>query len=540
MPRQTTPGAVLTQANSKKRALSEDEDSDASPEIKRPRRSVDNTPTGRDKKKRQKKKRKKSSVVAPISTVSVNSSTTRDPPSSRPSSAKGKYKASSEPPDDDVGGNTESGDREEEADPSSATIARLNQEFKAQSAVLKKHELLLAQLVQSLTCQICLDALYKPYSLSPCGHVVCYNCLVQWFTTEPDEEHAHEYPLPRKKTCPHCRARIRDRPAEAWSIKDMVVGLVKSDLVPTFSGLPPPPPQLPGQGLNNEDVPKDPWHNIFHYPHQHPGFHPLMHNGEQPSVEDMGMLDLEDGGIYRCLDCMNEIWDGVCTSCHRVYPGHQAGPDFANMFDDGESLDDGDGDEDEQLFFPHWFPMHVNLEDEDESHRDLSEDEEGGYDSFIDDDEDDVNGSQHAAEIIEIADSDDDDDVHYLPPRRRVPRFVEINSSDYEVEGENYRSPSGSPPPIRAGSRRAPNHPNSSNRRLERNVVVISDDSEGEDSDEPEPVQSSGNRRTHLDEEDSEDEPDPNHGGGGWDDFDEVRHHAEYEGEYSENDDYSD
>jgi hypothetical protein len=55
----------------------------------------------------------------------------------------------------------------------------------------------------------------------------------------------------------------------------------------------------------------------------------------------MGMYDAEDGGIYRCIECMNEIWDGVCTGCQRIYPGHQ-------VEDDGEDVDLS-GDDDDSL-----------------------------------------------------------------------------------------------------------------------------------------------------------------------------------------------
>lgn len=55
----------------------------------------------------------------------------------------------------------------------------------------------------------------------------------------------------------------------------------------------------------------------------------------------MGMYDAEDGGIYRCLDCMHEIWGGECTSCHRVYAGHAR---FDQDNDDYDSEDGSDGE----------------------------------------------------------------------------------------------------------------------------------------------------------------------------------------------------
>lgn len=41
---------------------------------------------------------------------------------------------------------------------------------------------------------------------------------------------------------------------------------------------------------------------------------------------ELGFLDREDGNIYRCLDCMHEIWETRCSNprCLRDYPAHAA------------------------------------------------------------------------------------------------------------------------------------------------------------------------------------------------------------------------
>ncbi|KAJ7481499.1 hypothetical protein FB451DRAFT_1364700 [Mycena latifolia] len=461
--RQTTPSAnpvVLAPTNSLKRALSEDADSD-SPDPKKIKLKSDNTPQSKDKKKRKKKK-KKTPVVIPLELPIANatpasSHTVLLSPTPTPSrismtmtAAKGKRKATSAPPAPPFPAPAESGGEEEEepkeplqlsdaAESPSATIARLTQELSAQSTLLKKHESTLAQFNQSLTCQVCLDLLHKPYALAPCGHIACYNCLVAWFTSEPDEPHFAVGP--RKKTCPHCRATVKERPVEVWSIKDMVAGLLRSGLVSGLSATPPPSLALPGPPPAAE-APPDPWHNIFRFPHQHPRFHPPPPlGGEQPSVADMGMLDMEDGGVYRCLDCMHEIWDGVCTSCHRVYPGHRA------PYDDDGALDgmfEGDSDEDEEgMFWPMALgmgPMPLPLpfegawwdgaDSDDGSGGD--EDEDGdGEDSFIDDGEEDPR-------IVEINDDEDEHRTSSPPLRgthgRRVPRITLLSSDDEQEE----------------------------------------------------------------------------------------------------------
>ncbi|KAF7319538.1 RING-type domain-containing protein [Mycena chlorophos] len=499
--RQATPGAVLSTTNSRKRALShesDDDESDVNVETKKVKRATENTPNSRDKKKRKRKKRK-TSVVAPISTSTVGTpAAARESPPPRPSSAKGKRKASSEPPARPVEDEKEAEavDEAEIEDSSVATITRLNEELSAKTALVQKHETLLAQLTQSLTCQVCLDPLHKPYSLSPCGHIACYNCLVQWFTSEPEDQ--HEGMPPRPKTCPHCRARIRERPAEAWAIKDLVAGLVKSGLVEGISQGPPPAPELPGPPPEDENGPADPWHNIFRFQHQHPRFQPRLRNGEPARVEDMGMLDNEDGGVYRCLDCMHEIEDGICSSCHRVYPGHHL-PDFADMFSD----DDEDFDDD--MLIPRWFPMPIDFEggdfgydmddeDDDESHRDLDEDDGYGG-SFIDDGSD---VGERAADIIEIIESDDE-----RPPRRRVqPRFIELDDEDEDDEPrlvDDHDRPS-SPAPIPPVRRPLPGR---SNR-----IVVISDSEEEDEPPIERPLHAHRRSIWSDDEQEQEDEED--------------------------------
>lgn len=153
------------------------------------------------------------------------------------------------------------------------------------------------------------------------------------------------------------------------------------------------------------------------------------------------MLDMEDGGVYRCLDCMHEIWDGICTACNRVYPGHQVDTPFG----EGEMFDDSDGDE-EPHFWPHFagpFEGEVLMpipgtwwnESGDEDEESEAHDAEDGYDSFIDDDDE----GHAAAAIIEIDDSDSEHDntprrTHHGRRAAPVNRRIAILSSDDEDE----------------------------------------------------------------------------------------------------------
>jgi len=145
----------------------------------------------------------------------------------------------------------------------------------------------------------------------------------------------------------------------------MVAAFVRSEL----TDLPAPaaevdPPPAADNGRDNND----PWRNVFRrvgarnnygaYMYNHllppqpdPNHYGLPQapggagpNGGEADRQQMGWFDMEDGGIYRCVDCYHEIWEGVCASCNRRYPGH-------NYLDDDDDddirFDDSDDDDED-------------------------------------------------------------------------------------------------------------------------------------------------------------------------------------------------
>ncbi|KAF5384149.1 hypothetical protein D9615_003265 [Tricholomella constricta] len=235
-------------------------------------------------------------------------------------------------------------------------IARLKQELATQSLLLGRHQSQLTQVHQALTCQICLD---KPFALAPCGHIVCHGCLVRWFTApenpvlHPLEEpiRAPGVPQPshvlKKKKCPICRAQVieglgHQRHGRRHRARS---GLIE---------LPAPLPDLSSASEASTSAGADPWRNIFRR-HTHNRFSdifaprlpryvndPTVAGGvREGGLEELGMYDAEDGGIYRCIDCMHEIWDGVCSRCHREYPGHRRGGDEDDDDEDEDDVEEG-------------------------------------------------------------------------------------------------------------------------------------------------------------------------------------------------------
>ncbi|THH31825.1 hypothetical protein EUX98_g2349 [Antrodiella citrinella] len=390
---------------------------------------------------------------------------------------------------------------------SSATIVDLQTQLTAQQT-------LLSTLLSPLTCRVCLYLMNRPFALAPCGHVVCYTCLVSWFSAPPQHAAPDQDPLPepeapngngnaqadnephendpvlpplrlnrnsairRKKTCPHCRAVVRERPVEVWSVKEMVASVTKSGLVQDKDLIGPATPDPPAS--------EDPWKDIFPAvarPHAGIGHGGEIIDGDLPAglVHDlMGFQDLEDGGVYRCVDCLHEIFDGLCSHCHREYEGHMPHWGFDGS---GSESDDYLSMEEDMRMQPAGigrlgvnFLRAINAigriggrGDEGEGDEEGSEGSYGG--SFIDDDE----------IIISDEEVDDDSDVQVLAhpgpalqnaPRRRRgqarfgPTSAIVISDDEEEQDEGD----------------APNMPAPSRRRV-RDEIVISDDEDAESDD---------------------------------------------------------
>ncbi|KAJ2790377.1 E3 ubiquitin ligase, partial [Coemansia helicoidea] len=92
-----------------------------------------------------------------------------------------------------------------------------------------------AQIAEALQCSICLDTFGHPHSLA-CGHTFCQECLLQW--------------LAQSKQCPTCRAPVRQRPAVAFAVCDVI----RCVHPPGGGG-----EQLPGASQADDD----PWASLF-------------------------------------------------------------------------------------------------------------------------------------------------------------------------------------------------------------------------------------------------------------------------------------
>ncbi|KAI0705205.1 hypothetical protein BC835DRAFT_1314955 [Cytidiella melzeri] len=121
-------------------------------------------------------------------------------------------------------------------------------------AELKKSSDMVTTVESNLCCQICMELMLKPYGLSPCGHVLCLNCLQEWFrsTSPGDEDMDDDGPsavLSRKKTCPVCRSAVFHRPIPLFVLKAIATAFDKAKSGSSRQSSP------PHDG--------DPWYGIF-------------------------------------------------------------------------------------------------------------------------------------------------------------------------------------------------------------------------------------------------------------------------------------
>ncbi|KAL3417863.1 ring finger domain protein [Phlyctema vagabunda] len=195
-----------------------------------------------------------------------------------------------------------------------------NLEVAADASIKNKTELAalfksdLAGIKSLVTCSICDQLLYEPWTLS-CGHTYCYSCLCNWFGL-----HRH------KKTCPECRARIKEIPAPAFIIKQMVEIFTKQ------TELMPPDESVEQHNMKRHeemaDVERD----------RRNGNEGLF-KGVFPKNRAELRFDDEDG-VFRCTYCGNEHAGGpLCEVCGAEIDEEDMG-DFSGV--DEDDLDEDD------------------------------------------------------------------------------------------------------------------------------------------------------------------------------------------------------
>ncbi|KAF5383547.1 hypothetical protein D9615_003742 [Tricholomella constricta] len=270
------------------------------------------------------------------------------------------------------------------------TLAKNEQEKQVQAlkAKVEKKEELITTIDLSLQCQICMDLLYRPYALSPCGHILCMHCLQEWFRKappsaddsdmDPNEQDDPHYILTRTKSCPCCRAVVTRRPVPVFVVKAVVTALAKYKMgAGGTAGVPSRRSPSPDQ--------EDPWRGLFESSGD---------EGDEDGDEDEGDLGSSDedevyedaiewamqglhGGLHGELAHRLAInrrrymlrYDDDDDSVSASGSGSEEDVDEDEDEDDGEegdSLDEDGSDVYENVFVPaQWEPPRVTVDPED-------------------------------------------------------------------------------------------------------------------------------------------------------------------------------
>lgn len=158
----------------------------------------------------------------------------------------------------------------------------------------------LSAVEEALNCQICACVMHKPYALSPCGHVCCLGCLQEWFQSQRESDEDDGGPRNRK-TCPHCRAKIRSRPVQVFVVKAVVeaLGIEPEEEAALAPGTSP-------AGASASALSDDPWAGIFA---------DVDENDEDEEVEDY-YIGHDDDDLDVCEACGADFdLDGYCIGC---------------------------------------------------------------------------------------------------------------------------------------------------------------------------------------------------------------------------------
>ena len=366
---------------------------------------------------------------------------------------------------------------------------------------------------QLITCKMCYRFLYEPYGLS-CGHTYCYSCLAQWMCNS--------------KTCPDCRAKVKDQPTPSFLVREMVrVFAARSELLPDgetseeHTKMAKEEAELVAKDRNNEDTMLG---GLFRGRFRKGSrFHPVH------AIRD------DSDNVWRCPSCMEEVEDGRCGRCNlRV---HTDGHDDHSGSSDSDDLDseidgsledmDHDGDVDlgldgagfdtdgfddtssdrsghpPDIGLGYDFGPDINLRihDFDFDSEDDSLDQD--LDGFVDDEvhyEDDttIDGTEDEAQTtpaqpraspqrrrpraaVVISDDDDSDDVEEVAgPRRVVPtyrRFDEASSAGASRDTDDSEDESDDEPISNSQRNR---------RQAGRQRPITVDDSDEEEAEDEE------------------------------------------------------
>lgn len=348
---------------------------------------------------------------------------------------------------------------------------------------------------QLITCNICQRFMYEPYALS-CGHTYCYSCLAEWMGKN------------HKKTCPDCRTNVKQEPTPAFLIKEMVLIFVNRT-------------QLLPDGETSEE-------------HQ-----TLAREEAEILSKDRNDTDERQGGLFkgtfsraaarsiialhdtsdhvdRCPNCLHEVEDGWCLTCHvRVRASDSDSDDGTDSDGDSDMTEELDMDlEAHDMTGEHMGPWQVDghpMYDVSSESDDSDEDDEDDHDltGFIEDEvrwESDADEPDYSFEAVDFEDT---------PQMQRTAPAVASDVSDSDDDSDGMQ-------PVRR--RRLVNRRSAPSST--RATVTITSDSDEDDSEDEAPHVPSNSQRARGRIFESDDEASSDAAPSGSDSEDTTHHDA--------------
>ncbi|KAN0059651.1 E3 ubiquitin ligase [Thecaphora frezii] len=350
-------------------------------------------------------------------------------------------------------------------------IEFLKKELATKNELITSQRSTISHIYHQCTCTICLELVWRPFILAPCGHTFCVVCLKSWFTKPlekegdlpghlNDEERQREVQrrtLKRKKTCPACRTELACAPVEIWLVKGMLEKLESSAKVVGASGSGFTDEALTSLEIakaRGDDLPSGTklWEDIF--------------DGRGPRR----VLYDEGDGVRRCGECASEIWDGMCSN-------PACGMEYSDLSDDEYASDVMPPPDN---LYGHYAnptgrrPRNARYDPDDFSRSEDSQfsDSEDDMRSFIEDDIEDERGDRDRSRDRDREDDDDEDDEDeegedddgFIAGPRRVYRNDGDDPIEISDDDEQYRVREGS------GRRR------SEGRRASHESIASTDD----------------------------------------------------------------
>ncbi|MCJ1394751.1 hypothetical protein MMC18_007631 [Xylographa bjoerkii] len=168
-----------------------------------------------------------------------------------------------------------------------------------------------------VSCRVCVRPMYEPYTIS-CGHTFCYSCLAQWFQNHKSN-----------KTCPDCRATVKQQPAPAYLVREMAqIFVARAELMPV------------GETTEEHLTAKQEEASIVERDRSNTdsksgGLFRGCFKGSLLIGRNGVIRDVEDG-VDRCPYCAWELEAGFCTSCQQTIDSDMEGDDFYDHSDDSD------------------------------------------------------------------------------------------------------------------------------------------------------------------------------------------------------------